>query len=394
MESVPFKITHIDITENVPAAPARTPHGWYLVFWWNDLPVGDWYIQANEHISRTSFENGVMEKTEKTIAHYSTLYKKNGRVPSLSRGSTADVSVVICTRNRTADLEKCLQSLRAQWCSPAEIIVVDNAPADDSTRDLVLKMQGVRYVREERKGLDFARNTGVRNARSPIVAFTDDDVIPHPAWIYHLQSSFRDPKIKAMTGLVIAAELRTESQQIFEKYWSFNRGYADKYYNHQYYVQHLRQGPPVWEIGAGANMAFRREIFEQAGYFDTRLDVGAAGCNGDSEMWFRVLAKGGTIHYNPRAVTFHHHRKELSELRKQIHFYMRGFAAAALIQQQTDNRLNYSNHLFRTLPKVYLKRAIKGFPHYRSRYRTLFAEVSGLVSGIVYYHQHKQKSHV
>jgi len=386
MESCPYKIIHLDISKEVSFVPPCDTSGLYFIFWWNEIPVGDWYVQKGDRYDRSIFENEVTNRRRNAM--------QTGQQTGYAgkEGQRLTVSVVICTRNRTNDLERCLGALQQQVCPPAEIIVVDNAPDDDSTYLLTKNMLGVKYVREPQKGLDIARNTGARNASGDIVAYTDDDVIAHPHWIRNVKTSFEDPQVMAMTGLIIAAELKTESQQIFEKYWSFNRGYTDKYYDHAYYVKHMQTGPPVWEIGAGANMAFRREVFEKAGYFDVRLDVGAAGCNGDSEMWFRILAGKGTIHYNPRAVTFHYHRTEISALRRQIYYYMRGFAAAALIQQQSDHRLNYRTHLFRTLPKAYLKRTIKGFPGYRSRYRTLFVEMRGLLSGIVYYHQHKQKA--
>jgi GT2 family glycosyltransferase len=158
-----------------------------------------------------------------------------------------------------------------------------------------------------------------------------------------------------------------------------------------YLIEHLEKGPPVWEIGAGANMAFRRSAFERAGYFDERLDVGAAGCNGDSEMWFRILLKGGSINYNPRAVVFHEHRREIKSLKKQIFSYMRGFTVAALIQQGQNSRAGYKKHLYYKMPVHYLRLMMRGFPGYRSRFTTVFDELKGVLSGIRYYNQNKRK---
>ena len=56
-------------------------------------------------------------------------------------------------------------------------MIVDNAPDDNSTEELVKTFPQVRYVREPRKGLDIARNAGARAASCPIVAYTDDDVL-------------------------------------------------------------------------------------------------------------------------------------------------------------------------------------------------------------------------
>jgi GT2 family glycosyltransferase len=268
--------------------------------------------------------------------------------------------------------------------------VIDNAPQNDATREVVSEFKEVIYVREPRPGLDIARNTGAKTAKHPILAYTDDDVSVHPHWAYHIWQTFKDPKVAAMTGLVIAAELATEAQYIFEKHWSFNRGYTDKLYDTEFFRKTLRKGPPVWNIGAGANMAFRKEVFEETGYFDELLDVGAAGCNGDSEMWYRILKHGHTIHYNPRAVAFHEHRKEIAGLKKQLFYYMRGYTAAALLQQQQLRQAGYAKQIFWVLPRHYLRLLRSGFPHYSYRYRTIAAEMLGILSGLAYYIKNKR----
>lgn len=375
MSAYPYEIIHVQLENGIfPDIPVSDVHGRYIVFWKKNQAVGDCYLEKGIKLNREHLNQVVIPDTIDEPAHFTAV----------------DVSIVICTRNRSNDLKKCLESLRHQLCKPAEIVVVDNAPTDDSTLHVAKQFPDVKYVREPRPGLDIARNTGAKNASAAIIAYTDDDVELHPMWLYYVHKSFDNIDIKAMTGLVIAAELATESQQIFEKHWSFNRGYINKYYDSKFYSEHLNGGPPVWEIGAGANMAFRKNIFEELGYFDERLDVGAAGCNGDSEMWFRILANGGTIHYNPRAIAFHTHRREIKQLKRQIYNYMRGFAAAALIQQQYDPRANYKRHLFRNLPDFYLRKIVQQFPFYRFRYRTIFQEMTGLFSGVLYYIKHRK----
>lgn len=384
MRIYPYKIIHIQADKEVNFIPPSNDHGYYFIYWWKDIPLGDWYASRGENYNEDVFKNkiaGALAKHKTKLDRYNELLK--------NITASANISVVICTRNRTQDLKLCLEHLAHQKCKPAEIIVVDNAPSNNNTEELVKQLPGVKYCRENRPGLDIARNTGAKAASSPIVVYTDDDVEPHPMWLYHVNESFKDANVVAMTGLVIAAELETESQQVFEKYWSFNRGYNDKYYDTVFFNKHLHTGPPVWEVGAGANMAFRKDIFEKVGYFDERLDVGAAGCNGDSEMWFRILSGGGTIHYNPRAVAFHKHRKEIKQLKRQLYYYMRGFAAAALIQQDQDKRANYRKHLYRNLPGYYAKKMIRHFPSYPFRYRTLFKEMSGLISGFLFYRKHR-----
>jgi len=96
----------------------------------------------------------------------------------------------------------------------------------------------------------------------------------------------------------------------------------------------LQPGPPlpVWRIGAGANMAFSRNVFSRIGLFDERLGAGASGCSEDSEFWYRMLAAGMAIAYQPRAVVWHSHRVDRDAFGSQMKQYMRGHVAALLVQ--------------------------------------------------------------
>jgi GT2 family glycosyltransferase len=74
-------------------------------------------------------------------------------------------------------------------------------------------------------------------------------------------------------------------------------------------------------VGVGANMAFRREALERLGGFDTALDVGTpAGGGGDVDMFHRLLAAGMTLRYEPMALAWHRHRRDLGALRRQLYF--------------------------------------------------------------------------
>jgi len=409
-----YQIHHIylDNTLNLPV-PGVNKKGNYLVFWWRDIALGQFFIDPNKALAEKEYNEQLIKAIKPAIDFYAKNENITGKweywlvhqmfddwkswmealftkFTTMQVPASVPVSVIICTRGRAAYLQQCLTMLKALECIPEEIVVVDNAPADDTSKIVVENFEGVKYIKEPRGGLDIARNTGILNTTLPIVAFVDDDVSVHPLWAYNIWETFQNPAVAAMTGLVIAAELETEAQLIFEKHWSFNRGYVDKIYDTAFFKSTLAKGPPVWEIGAGANMAFRKSVFKKTGHFDELLDAGAAGCNGDSEMWFRILAKGYSIHYNPRAVVFHEHRKDLKGLKKQIFYYMRGFTTAALIQQKQHPEAGYKYKL-RSLPRYYGRLTIKEFPYYRFQFKTLWAEIRGSLSGILFYHKHKNR---
>ncbi|MCZ0903475.1 glycosyl transferase family 2, partial [Microcoleus sp. HI-ES] len=85
------------------------------------------------------------------------------------------------------------------------------------------------------------------------------------------------------------------------------------------------------KYGVGANMAFRRQVFEAVGNFDVALDVGTATRGGgDIEMFHRILAKGYSTFYEPRAFVWHLHRRSAEALSKQLQDNGRGFGAYVL----------------------------------------------------------------
>ncbi|MEG4799258.1 glycosyltransferase [Microcoleus sp. ARI1-B5] len=239
------------------------------------------------------------------------------------------ISVVICTRDRTDLLKGALEAILAVDYPDREIIVVDNAPSNTSTAELVARLP-VRYVKEERPGLDWARNRGIAEASHEIIAFTDDDVRPDVGWLRGMAAGFAEPEIMAVSGLVAPAELETEAQIQFE----FGYGGMLQYV-HSFKVDgsKLSTQSLLWAsaYGVGANMAFRRQVFAEVGNFDPALDVGTPTRGaGDIEMFHRILAKGYSTFYDPRAFVWHVHRRSGEALSLQLRDNGRGFGAYLL----------------------------------------------------------------
>ncbi len=399
---LPVTCTHHFLNDKNTRAEIRPGEPAYVVIWWNDVPLGEIYLSPSHHDGIT--DDAIVTAVQGALRNYGAADTEVNSVPAIISfcaktfnpggpvPATVGISLVICTRDRAGNLHRCLESIKDLKCKPAEIIVVDNASRDHSTRMVAEAFDGVTYVREDRPGLDIARNTGARKATMPVIAYTDDDTIIHPSWILNVKNTFENESASAMTGLVLAAELTTEAQWIFEKHWPFNRGFSARRYDASFLSGATTHAPPVWDIGAGANMAFRRETFAKSGFFDERLDVGAAGCNGDSEIWYRILEHGGVIVYNPRAVVFHTHRSDIDGLKRQIYFYMRGFTAAILIQYQRFRHKGNLRHLFIVLPRYYAFLIVRGFPKYRGRFTTIFQEMAGILSGLIFYLKNRNNS--
>ena len=142
------------------------------------------------------------------------------------------MSIAICTKDRPDDLASLLKSLQTSIVAAArrnvalEIIVVDNAPSDDRTRQTALSFPGTRYVLEPKPGLNFARNRAVLEARGDWVAFMDDDVSADAGWLDgFLDAAVAYADAGCITGLVLPLELETEAQILFEKRGGFRMGF-------------------------------------------------------------------------------------------------------------------------------------------------------------------------
>ncbi len=415
----PLSICDVDLAGPVPGLP-HGGRGVIVVVWYGDIPLGRFEVDAPwlplgevavaeealscaavavwGHLFAPDLEvrrPGPSVRLEEVLGVEDPLAAVAERL-HLSGDSAREVSVVVCTRDRPAALTRCLDGLGHLDPPPKEIVVVDNGPAGSgTTRDVVRDRPGIRYVAEPEPGLAIARNAGIQASEAAIVAFTDDDVDVHPAWAGRLGTVFRETSAAAAAGLVLPAALDTEAQVLFEREWTFARGFRPLTFGAHFFESTRRRGVPSWEIGAGMNMAFRRSVLDAVGGFDERLDAGAAGSNGESELWFRVLAAGHRIRYEPTAVVWHHHGRSWDALTAQVRAHGRGHAAAALVQFEDDGGLGNLRHVLLDLPRTYVR---MGMSHLvqgsRPRRRTLRHEVVGYGSGLRYYARHRRRRHV
>jgi GT2 family glycosyltransferase len=401
----PWRILHVDLLEPIPPLHLeRDKEGVYVYFWCHGLLLGRKILASSElPLSSRGLCDEAIRSVLPAVAYYwkvnlkpalldvSMLSALDRPLERLSERLAPDdacesISVIICTRDRPAHLRECLRSLERLSDRPEEILVVDNASRTSETREVVREFPGLRYVFEPRPGLDLARNTGVRHTSGKIIAFTDDDVVVHPDWIKRLRQGFAEPAVWAVTGPALPAALATEAQVAFETFCSFDRGYQPILFTPEFARQMRSKGTPAWIIGAGANMALRRQAFLLLGGFDERLDVGAAGCGGDSEFWYKLLSSGKSCRYEPSAVVFHNHRSEWKTLESQIFHYMRGHVSALLIQFEKHRHWGNLRRLFISLPwfwaRLFLSGCIRGFS---LRHKLLWQELAGSLSGLWYY---------
>jgi GT2 family glycosyltransferase len=229
-------------------------------------------------------------------------------------------SVIVCTRDRPADLRRCLESLLASDAAGGDIVVVDNGSTDDATRRLVQSLPGVRYIREDRPGLNWARARGAREAGGGILLYTDDDVVVSEDWVANMLRPFAEPRVAAVTALVLPLELETHAQHLFEVYGGLGRGYLE-----QRWDSTIIHPAAAGMVGAGASMAIRRSLVVDMRLFDIDLDAGTRSLTGgDTYAFYRLLEAGYLLVYTPEAVVRHRHRKDEKALRDALYGYSVG----------------------------------------------------------------------
>ncbi len=248
--------------------------------------------------------------------------------------STVTVSVAVCTKDRPEQLGRLLQSLARLAPPPHEVMVIDNAPSTERTRQLVSEsFPDFRYVREPVPGLDFARNRALSEARGTVVAYIDDDAVAAAGWALATQQVFAEsPRIAACMGKVDALTLDNEGARLFEATGGFGRGERRI---------HLPPGagpkPPglprplvAWSVGVGfgASMAVNRSVILALGGFDEALDMGAVlPGGGDQDIVWRALEAGYEVVYEPRVQAWHEHRSDAEAVGRQIAGHGRALVA-------------------------------------------------------------------
>ena len=242
------------------------------------------------------------------------------------------VSVVVATHNRPELLRQCLDSLLRTDYPRLEVLVVDNAPADDAAEELVRGGRypaRVRYLREPVAGLARAHNRALAEVRGAITAFTDDDTMVDPDWPAALASAFAgSARIGCVTGLILPAELETRAQAGLQQHGGYDKGFGPRDWS-------LADPPadPLFpftagRFGSGANMAYRTGLLRRLGGFDPATGTGTPARGGDDLLgFFRVLVAGATLGYRPDALVWHRHSRSPDALPAQAFGYGAGFGA-------------------------------------------------------------------
>ncbi|HUX27196.1 MAG TPA: glycosyltransferase family A protein [Terracidiphilus sp.] len=251
----------------------------------------------------------------------------------MHKQSGPTVTIVICTRYNPVALRSCLEAI-ARLNPPADdVLVVDNSEGDAKTK-LVASEFAVRYLVEAGAGLSRARNRGLTESSSEIVAYLDDDAMPRENWLEQILAPFADPRVASVTGDTIPPDaLRNASEHCS------NRS--------------LSNMDPQWfeiatfgGLGKGTNMALRKAAHSNWKGFDVRLGRGAPlRIAEESHAFASLLALGYRAVHVPAAVVVHPSKPKNieQEATSSIAYWL------LLFFEFSGHRLELARFLFRRL---------------------------------------------
>jgi GT2 family glycosyltransferase len=214
--------------------------------------------------------------------------------------SEALLTVVVCTHQRPADLERCLGGL-ARLETPVEVVVVDSA-SDPPCRSVVDQFSDslptLTYHYEPTPGLSRARNAGLERAQTELVAFVDDDAVVTPEWAERIVAPFDDPAVACVGGACLPAFEAERPAWLSDRllqYAGITRFHA------------AREVRATSEYPFGANVAFRRDALREVGGFSELLGrTGRSLLSGEEAVAIdRLRAAGRRVRLEPSAVVFH-----------------------------------------------------------------------------------------
>ena len=213
---------------------------------------------------------------------------------------TIQVSIIVTTRNRSAQLRQTLESFQCLQVPkelPAELLVVDNASTDDTAaviKAACLPRLRLRYLHEPQPGKSNALNSGLANTSGEIILFTDDDVRPCETWLQAMALGLGRNSVSVVAGLVrMASHLQRPWMS------DLHRGYLAS-------IGSVAARPDL----VGANMGIRRDVLRKVSAFDPELGSGAMGNGEDTLFGFQLNSAGFPAHGVPEAVVEHHFAPE------------------------------------------------------------------------------------
>ena len=217
------------------------------------------------------------------------------------------LSAIICTYNRAKYIGNLLESIAANDLekSKYEILLVDNN-CTDNTREICEAFAkahpevNFRYTTEPEQGLSAARNKGIKEAKGDIIVYVDDDALVDPHYLRTYMEWFEaHPETMACGGPI------EPLYETSEPTWMtpYTKALLTAWMNYGDTVREYPKG----RYPGGGNAAYRKEVFDQVGLFNTALGRKGGNLMGSEEkdIFDKMHALGMQVLYLPTPVLHH-----------------------------------------------------------------------------------------
>ena len=223
---------------------------------------------------------------------------------------TVNISIIICTRNRSKRLERFFQGL-AELRIPVgvvfEILIVNNGSTDDTEailKNIMVQYElPVQYLEMKEKGKSKALNLGLEHAQGELILFADDDVLFAPSWLETYWGAFKKyPEYEGFGGRVVPKWdgklpdwIKGGMVELMPLPLINKVDFGSKH------IPFPNNGTP-----GGLNAGLRKNVIDKIGRFREDLGPGSAVPYAeDTEFFRRVVMGGGTFLYLPEAEVIH-----------------------------------------------------------------------------------------
>lgn len=217
------------------------------------------------------------------------------------------LTAIICTYNRAKYIGKLLESIAANDLpkSEYEILLVDNN-CTDNTREIceafAAEHQDVRfrYTIEPEQGLSAARNRGIKEAKGDIIVYIDDDALVDSHYLRDYAEWFAaHPETMACGGPIEPLYETSEPEWMSPYTKALLTAWMD-------YGDKVREYPKG-RFPGGGNAAYRKQVFEQVGLFNTALGRKGGNLMGSEEkdVFDKMHMHGMQVLYLPQPVLHH-----------------------------------------------------------------------------------------
>jgi len=224
------------------------------------------------------------------------------------------VSIIVPVLNAEATIKDLLDSLvEVDYDKRKLDIILVDGDSTDRTREIIQKYP-VKLIVEKRKGLNAARNTGVKKSHGEIILFTDSDCVVPRDWVERMVKNLEDMRVGCVGGSVSRYTDTFLSRYADESVMPVLRRFKKR--------EVLNDVEPPLRYPAGCNMGFRRSALEKVDGFDEGIHYGFD----EDELVERVCKAGYKMVLDPDAAVKHQHRATLKGLLKQTFNYGRGGA--------------------------------------------------------------------